>query len=69
MVGVEQMHWIPMSKQMPPDTDEEIFLRKLDCTEWQQTPANEIWLDISIASAYEWEWAYWKTIKNETHTK
>ena len=54
-----------MSKQMPPDTDEEIFIRKLDCTEWQQTPANEIWVDISKDNAYEWEWAYWKTINHE----
>ena len=48
---------------MPPDDDSEIFIRKLDCSEWHQTPANEIWMDVSIETAHEWEWAYWKTIK------
>lgn len=52
-----------MSKQMPPDDDSEVFLRKLDCSEWQQTTAREIWMDVSLETAHEWEWAYWKTVK------
>lgn len=64
----DKMNWIQMSKQMPPDTDEEIFIRKIDGSEWQQTPANEIWLDVSKDTAHEWEWAFWKTI-NKDKTK
>lgn len=51
-----------MTTQMPPDNDEEIFIRKVDGSEWHQTPANEIYFEVSTDEIDKWEWAYWKTI-------
>ena len=41
---------------MPPDDDREIFIRKIDSVEIQQTPANEIWYDINPEDVNGWEW-------------
>lgn len=60
---------------MPPDDDSEIFIRKLlNCSEWQQTPANEIWLDIDPDELYQWEWIpydkeTWEILTDKTRTK
>ena len=59
---------------MPPDDDSEIFIRKLNCSEWQQTPANEIWLDVDPKELYQWEWIpydkeTWEILTDKTRTK
>ena len=48
--------WIKCSERMPPDDDSEIFIRKLNCIEYQQTPANEIWFDVDPEDLYKFEW-------------
>ena len=57
------MNWIRFSHKLPPDDDVEIFVRKIDASEWHQCPANECWFDVPYESRHEWEWALWKTIK------
>ena len=41
---------------MPPDDDIEILIRKVDCVDFIQTPANEIWYDINPEDVNGWEW-------------
>ena len=41
---------------MPPDDDIEILIRKVDCVDFIQTPANEIWYDINPEGVNGWEW-------------
>ena len=59
---------------MPPDDDSEIFIRKLNCSEWQQTPANEIWFDVAPKESYQWEWIpydkeTWEMLMDKTRIK
>lgn len=66
--------WIKCSERMPPDDDREIFIRKLNCSEWQQTPANEIWFDIDPDELYQWEWIpydkeTWEMLTDKTRNK
>ena len=68
------INWIKCSERMPPDDDSEIFIRKLNCSEWQQTPSNEIWLDIDPDELYQWEWIpydkeTWEMLTDKTRTK
>ena len=49
--------WTKCSERMPPDDDREIFIRKIDSVEIQQTPANEIWYEIDSQEEDQWEWA------------
>ena len=68
------INWTKCSERMPPDDDSEIFIRKLNCSEWQQTPANEIWLDIDPDELYQWEWIpydkeTWEMLTDKTRTK
>ena len=48
--------WTKCSERMPPDDDIEILIRKVDCVDFIQTPANEIWYDINPEDVNGWEW-------------
>ena len=48
--------WTKCSERMPPDDDIEILIRKVDCVDFIQTPANEIWYDINDEELHRWEW-------------
>jgi len=68
------INWIKCSECMLLDDDREIFICKLNCSEWQQTPANEIWLDIDPDELYQWEWIpydkeTWEMLTDKTRTK
>ena len=51
------MEWYKFTDSMPPDNDNEIFIRRLGSSEQLLTPANEIWYDIRKNAMHEWEWA------------
>ena len=48
--------WTKCSDRMPPDDDIEILIRNVDCVDFIQTPANEIWYDINPEDVNGWEW-------------
>lgn len=50
------MSYIKFTDKMPPDTDQEILIRKINEKSSTLTPANEIWFDISRDEIDLWEW-------------
>lgn len=55
--------WTKCKEKMPPDSDVEIYIRKVNHSEVHYceailTPANEIWFDIDPNEIDLWEWCY-----------
>jgi len=51
--------------------DSEILIRKIDCVDFIQTPANQIWLDINPEEVHRWEWTpytpeVWRLLNHKT---
>lgn len=54
--------WIKCAKQMPPVDETEIVIRRVNSpwktgTEVYQTPADQLWMEVSEENVQDWEWS------------
>jgi len=56
------INWVRCSEQMPQVDETEIIIRRVNSpwtngTEVYQTPADQIWMEVSEENIQDWEWS------------
>lgn len=55
------INWVKCAEQMPPVDETEIIIRRVNSTwkngtEVYQTPADQLWMEVSEENIQDWEW-------------